>query len=131
MVQAGKVWVPSVEDIVVQHRDIIARSGGEQGILNPSLLHAAVARARGGPFSEKGGVLERCALLLRGIAQDHPFVDGNKRTAFVVIGIMLDRNGFELTEDPREISRFILHVATGDYALEEMILWLHRNARKV
>lgn len=122
--------MPTPEHLIDMHDRIIERTGGEVGILNRGAIEAAVARARWGPFRHGGGLAERAALLIRGIAQDHPFVDGNKRTAFEAAELCMRRNGFALESETEETVGFMVEVARGRHGLEEIYGWIVRNRRR-
>lgn len=112
------------------HDRIIERTGGETGVLNEGPIEAAIARARWGPFHGDGSLSKRAAFLLRGIAQDHPFVDGNKRTAFEAADLFLSRNSVILVADGDEIVGFMVRVARGTRSLREIVAWIERHGRR-
>jgi len=123
--------VPSVEDILGIHDKEVERSGDVKGVLNRGSLEGAVARATHGPFEGPGSVLERGALLLRGICQDHPFADGNKRTAFAATHMFLARNGFKIEASPEVVRDFMLAVAQIELELDGIVAWLGRYVETV
>ena len=94
-----------------------------RGVRHAGAVLAALERARWGPF-EVGDLAERAALLLRGIALDHPFEDGNKRTAFAAAYVFLDLNGARVGASDDEIVAFILSIACEAPAVEEIAGWL-------
>ncbi len=124
------MWFPTVEEIVDMHDRIIDRTGGETGVLRRSSLEAAIARARSGPFTQNGSLAERAGFLLRGIAQDHPFVDGNKRTGYAAADLFLSENGVTLDADEDEIVAFMVQVARGLAPLPEIVAWIERHGRR-
>ena len=121
---------PTAAEVLAAHRDVLRRFGGEPGLLTASPVHAALARCRHGPFP-RGDLAERAAVLVRGIAQDHPFADGNKRTAFAVADAFLRRNGHGLAATPEEAVAFMLAVARGEFDLEGMADWFRSRLEKV
>lgn len=126
------LWFPTVERVVRIHERILEESGGESGLLNRGPIEAAVARARVGPFPAGEATLwNRAALLLRGIAQDHPFVDGNKRTGYEAAAVFLENNGVVLGSSMEEARDFMIEVAQGERGLVGIALWLSRNSRNV
>lgn len=114
--------LPTAAEVVAAHASILRRFGGEPGVLTASPVHAALARCRHGPFT-RGDLAERAAFLVRGIAQDHPFADGNKRTAYAVTDAFLRRNGHGLAATPEEAAAFVLAVARGEFDLDGMADW--------
>lgn len=118
------MWFPTVEQIVQMHDEIIERTGGEPGILHRGSIEAAIERARWGPFPTDGHLVERAALLMRGIVVDHPFVDGNKRTAFEVVETFCERNRHRLAVAQEEIVEISVEVARGSRSVQELAAWL-------
>lgn len=106
------------------HDDILAATGGEPGILNRGPIESAIARARWGPFPGEGDLAERGALLMRGIVSDHPFVDGNKRTAFEVADTFCVRDGKPLTVAQDEIVEFTVQIAQHQPSVATIAAWL-------
>lgn len=120
------MWFPTAEQIVKLHDEIVREGGGSEGVLNPGPIEAAVARARWGPFRH-GDIAERGAFLVRGIAVDHPFVDGNKRTAHEVVEVFLLENGFEIDVDERSLVEQMVAIAKGKRTLAEIRAWIRTN----
>lgn len=123
------MWLPSAGFVEEVHDAILDRGGGETGMLNRGYLEAAVDRARWGPFAT-GDLAERAAMLLRGIIRDHPFVDGNKRTAYEIADIFLRFNGYELEADRDEVVEMTVEIAKGNLELDAISDELRRNMRK-
>lgn len=123
------MWFPSPRFVEEVHDAIIARGGGERGILHRGSLEAAIERARWGPF-HTGDLAERAALLVRGVIRDHPFVDGNKRTAYETADILLRFNGYRLVVDREEVVEMMVEIAKGDVDLARITRWLRKNMRK-
>lgn len=117
------MWFPTVGDVIDLHRRILDRGGGHPGVLNPGAIESALHRARWGPFA-RDGLPERAAFLFRGIAQDHPFVDGNKRTAFELVYLFLYRNGYDLDVTDDAIVETTVHIARGELSIPEIAAWL-------
>ena len=121
---------PTAAEVVAAHARILLRFGGEPGVLTESPVHAALARCRHGPFL-RGDLAERAAFLARGIGQDHPFADGNKRTAYAVVDAFLRRNGHVLRASSEEAQAFMLAVACGVHDLDGMAGWMRSRLEKV
>lgn len=124
------MWFPTVEQVIQIHDEILERTGGETGRLHRGLIEAALSRAQWGPFTQEGALEERAALLMRGIAQDHPFVDGNKRTSVEVADTFLGRNGYDLTASEDDLVERTVLIARGQFSLQEIARWIHRNMQK-
>jgi death on curing protein len=112
------------DEVIAIHEDIIDLFGGMKGILNEGTLEYAVQRA---VYEE---VLEEAAVLLVTIAQEHPFMDGNKRTAFVVAAVILRLNGFELEAEEEDSIRFMIDVARGELGFREVTTWLTDKVKR-
>jgi death-on-curing protein len=110
----------------------IAEHGGALGIRNRSLLESALARpeqhaALGGAAND---VPLLSALYAIAISRNHPFLDGNKRVAFVALETFLNLNGFELVaEDASSVSQ-MLALASGESSDEMFIAWVRANSSR-
>jgi len=123
------VWL-RIETILAAHDEQLAEHGGGAGVRDPGLLESALARplnlfAYGEPSLPK-----LAASYAFGIARNHPFVDGNKRTAAVAAELFLGLNGLDLTVDDVELVRVFLALAAGEVTEEELAAWIGRNSRK-
>lgn len=124
------LWFPTVERILRIHERILEESGGESGLMRRGPIESAVARARSGPFpGGEASVWLRAGFLLRGIAQDHPFVDGNKRTAYETAAVFLENNGVLLEPSLEGARDFMIGVARGEESVGTIADWLRRNCR--
>ena len=112
------------------HAEILARTGGTPGLLNPGAVDSALYRAQWGPFFGVPDVEARAALILRGLCQDHPFADGNKRTSYEAAALFLGLNRTRLEVPADEIVAFMLAVAQDEVDLDSIAEWLRRHARK-
>lgn len=125
------MWFPSAGLLLTLHDRLIERTGGEGGVLHRPALQGIIARIRDGPFEAEADILHRAALLLRGIAAEHPFVDGNKRTAFAATDLFLALNGQIVVASEDEVVDFMLRVARGEEDLGGIESWLRANARNL
>ena len=71
----------------------------------------------------------KAAALMHGLAQNHPFVDGNKRVALTATGIFLELNGYRLTAGNNEAAAFTLDIAAGKLDVNEIAAWLRANTQ--
>lgn len=113
----------TVEEVLDMHDETILRFGGERGLRHRGGVEAALERARHGPFST-GDIAERAAFILRGIVQDHPFVDGNKRAGFQAAETFLRWNGSRIEAPRADVVSFMLGVARGTLDLDDISGWL-------
>lgn len=107
---------------------MLARFGGPPGIRDVGLLESALnclrqIRAYGQP-----NIFDLAAPYAHGIVRNHPFVDGNKRTAFMAAYVFLAANGYRLTCPEAEAVVFVRDLAAGTLAEAEFAVWLARNA---
>jgi death on curing protein len=118
----------TLADVLAMHEDQIARYGGSSGIRDPGLLEAALYRPQTGYYSD---LIEEAAALWESMAQNHPFVDGNKRTAFAALYTFLAINGARLAADPEVSYEFISGLyATGSFRFEVLVPWLRANVEQ-
>ncbi len=124
------IWiVSSVANSI--HNAVIAKyGGGTSGIRDEGLLESALAR----PINSHAyGQTDLCALAASyayGIARNHPYIDGNKRTAFVTACLFLQTNGLEVTMDEAIATTAMLDLAAGKISEEEFATWLHAHTKK-
>jgi death-on-curing protein len=95
---------PTVAETIETHRLLIEEFGGLGGIRDMGLLESAVLRAQNGHYSN---LIEEASALMESLANNHAFVDGNKRVSFVITDVMLRANGFFLDVEPFEAYKFI------------------------
>ncbi len=114
------------------HADTIDTDGGSHGIRDHGLLDAAVAMPRqqfSGQYLHEDLAAMAAAYLFH-IAQNHPFVDGNKRAAVMSALAFLRANGVELTMAPQELEARTLEVASGELSKEHLATWIRGQIRK-
>ncbi len=92
-------------EALAMHADQIERYGGSHGLRDGGLLEAALFRPQTGYYTD---LIEEAAALWESLSQNHPFPDGNKRTAFAAAYTFLAINGARLTADARETQDFVL-----------------------
>lgn len=124
------IWL-EVAAVLAIHDRQISEHGGSSGVRDEQLVESALARpqqlvAYGDPAPDLPAL---AASLTYGIARNHPFVDGNKRTAFVAGLTFLGLNGAELTAAPAERFANIISLAEGMISEEDYAQWLRRNVR--
>ena len=112
-------------EVLSIHADQIARYGGSDGIRDMGLLEAALFRPQTGYYEDE---IAQAAALWESLAQNHPFVDGNKRTAFAVTYTFLAINSLRITAEPDDIYRFIMDgLEAGEFNFEAIKIWLQKN----
>ena len=124
---AAWVWLdPAVLRAV--HDEQLAEHGGAAGTRDATLLESALVRPRHLAAYANPDAADLAASLGFGIARNHPFVDGNKRTAFVAVELFLAMNGFELIADDVDCVMAMLRLAAGDLHEADFAAWLRANS---
>ena len=115
----------TLADVLAIHADQIDRYGGSPGLRDPGLLEAALFRPQTGHYVD---VIEEAAALWESLSQSHPFIDGNKRTAFAAAFTFLAINDVELKVSADETYGFIanLHEA-GAFRFDALVKWLRQR----
>ena len=119
------VWI-NEELVIAVHARQIAEHGGSAGIRDKSLLQSALARSRqlyayGDPPPDTAAL---AASLAYGITKNHPFVDGNKRTAAVLCELYIVINGMNLEANDQDMLNVFLALAEGSLREGELTAWL-------
>lgn len=123
------VWLdPRV--LLAIHEEQLAEHGGAPGIRDQGLFESAIARAQHLAAYGKPAAAALAAAYGFGLARNHPFIDGNKRTAFVAIELFLDLNGFELTASDADAVVTMLALAAGELGEDEFAAWVRANAAR-
>lgn len=127
---ADWIWV-TVEVARQAHDEQLAEHGGAAGLRDPSMLESAMARPLNQAAYGDPDAAELAAAYAFGIARNHPFVDGNKRTAAVVSATFLLLNGYVLTCDDDELIATFLKLAAGELTPEQLTDWFrHWTSRQ-
>ena len=119
----------SVDDVLLLHADTIDSEGGSHGVRDHGLLDAAVAMPRqqfGGAYLHKDLVAMAAAYVWH-IAQNHPFIDGNKRAAVLSALVFLKVNEVENLPGPRELESITLQVAAGESSKDSLTKRFRNN----
>jgi len=112
----------TMAEVLAMHADQIERYGGSQGVRDPGLLEAALYRPQTGYYAD---LIEEAAALWESLAQNHPFIDGNKRTAFAATYTFLAINGARLMADAQEAYVFIADLyEANQFSFDKLIPWL-------
>jgi death on curing protein len=124
------IWLdPNV--IIAIHTEQLAEHGGGTGVRDAGLLDSALARPQNTAAYGDPDVFELAAAYAFGIARNHPFVDGNKRTAYVAAELFLLLNGWELIATDADSVLTFLALAAGDLSEAALADWLRASSRKV
>ena len=132
MSEGYKTWVwidPPV--IRAVHEEQLAEHGGAAGLREVALLESALARPLQLAAYGEPDVAALAASYGYGLARNHPFVDGNKRTAFVAVELFLALNGFELTAKDVACVLTMLDVAASQVSEEGFANWLRQHTARI
>lgn len=121
------VWLQP-EVVLAIHEDQLAEHGGGTGVRDTSLLESALARPRQLAAYGEPDAANLAAAYAYGICRNHAFVDGNKRTAFVVLELFLHLNGHELQASDADCVLTMLTVAAGDITEAELARWIRDHS---
>ncbi len=122
------LWLPQ-EAVTAMHRRQIAEHGGSDGIRDRGLLESALARpeqllAYGDPSPDRAALAAAYAF---GLARNHPFIDGNKRTALVAARTFLVINGTNLVAAQEDKLAMFLRLAAGEISEEALAAWIREH----
>lgn len=121
------------EQVLFLHSRLVSETGGAHGVRDLGMLLSALGRPQA-TFEDKElypDLFTKTAALMDSLVRNHPFVDGNKRTAITSAGIFLWINGYQLTVENREMVRFTLACAQSQLSLEEIAEWFQINSLSV
>jgi death-on-curing protein len=108
------VWIDE-RDALVLHDRLLALHGGAAGLRDHGLLTSALARPRQHfAYAESADIIDMATAYTGGIVRNHPFVDGNKRTGFVVGILFLELNGYRFTAREEDAAQAVLELAAGN-----------------
>jgi death-on-curing protein len=124
------VWLLDVA-VLIAHEVSLANFGGADGIRDRNLLESALARPRNQFVYGSTEIPELAAAYTAGIVQNHPFVDGNKRTGFLAGAAFLELNGLRLTATEPEATQIILGLAAGNVSELQLAAWFREKSVKL
>jgi len=122
----------SIKEVEIIHNILIDKFGGSKGIRDKGLLESALSR----PFATFNNKdlystpVEKASAILESIVINHPFVDGNKRTAYTLMRLILLENELDLVASQDEKYNFVISISTGEYRFEEIKKWIQTNLKK-
>jgi death-on-curing protein len=122
-------WI-SKQALLLLHGESLAEHGGAVGLRDEGLLDSALARAQNLAAYGDPDIAALAAAYGSGISQNHPFVDGNKRAAFLSVGLFLALNGYRLVVTQAEATVAVLALAAGDLEVFEFAGWLREHLGK-
>ncbi|MEK7101451.1 MAG: type II toxin-antitoxin system death-on-curing family toxin [Patescibacteria group bacterium] len=123
----------TLKQILAVHERAIQKYGGSSGIRDTGMLQSAIYR----PFATFDGqdlypdIYLKAGALIQSIVKNHPFIDGNKRTAFITTYNFLALNGIKITTGKREIVKFMVSVANKNLSVDEISSWLKSHSTTI
>lgn len=123
------IWVPK-ETVFGIHAKSLALYGGSDGLRDEGMLESALGRPENLAAYGSPTVFELAAAYAFGVARNHPFVDGNKRTAFLTAALFLSLNKYNLVAAEPEATATMMALAAGDLGEEEYATWLRAHSRQ-
>jgi death-on-curing protein len=122
------VWIDE-RDTLALHDRLLALYGGAVGLRDGGLLKSALARPQQHfAYGESPDIVDMAAAYTWGIVRNHPFLDGNKRTGFVVGVLFLELNGYRFTASEEEAAQMVLELASGNLDEAGYIAFLRAHA---
>jgi death on curing protein len=127
---SNRTWIWLDADVLrAVHEEQLAEHGGAAGTRDEGLFESALARPRNLVAYGDPDAPELAAAYGFGIARNHPFIDGNKRTAFVAVELFLELNGHELLASDADCVLTMLAVAAGQMDEATFARWLRQHSR--
>jgi len=117
--------------VIAIHDRLLALHGGAAGVRDRGLLESALARPRQHhAYADSPDIAEMAALYTAGVVRNHPFVDGNKRTGFLIGVLFLELNGFEFDASEEDATQAVTSLAAGTLDEAGYSAWLRENIRR-
>jgi death-on-curing protein len=123
----------SAEQVLFIHSRLIDTTGGLHGVRDTGLLQSAVERPKA-TFEGKDlykDVFRKTAALMESLTNNHPFIDGNKRTAVTSSTLFLQFNGHLLNTSQKKLEKFALQMATDKASFQDAVEWFKKNSDKI
>ena len=123
------IWIEDDLVFAIHDRQLVEH-GGAEGVRDESLLHSALGRPLNHSIYASSDVIELAAKYTAGIIQNHPFIDGNKRTYFVVGVLFLELNGYRFTASEEAAAQAVRELAAGMIDEEGFCEFLRANTER-
>jgi death-on-curing protein len=122
-------WVDKTA-LVLLHDESLGEHGGAAGMRDEGLFESALARPENLAAYEDPDIASLAATYGVGLAKNHPFVDGNKRAAFLAVGLFLALNGYRLCASQIDATNTMLAVAAGELSESDFAAWIRQNSKR-
>lgn len=124
-------WL-TTQEVVAIHDDLIQEFGGSNGLLNEGALESTLNRPKQlAYYKAESTIYDLAAAYGYGLAKNHCFIDGNKRTALDVMAVFLIRNAYELIASEVEVVEIMVDLVQDNFSQEELAVWLSKNSKPV
>ena len=123
----------TVRQILILHETLLKKHGGSSGVRDLGMLESAVHR----PFATFAGedlypdMFLKIGALIQSLVKNHPFVDGNKRTAYVSAFTVLKYNQVKITATQKEVIKLMISVANENLSVDEISSWLRSHSSRM
>lgn len=120
----------TAEQVLFIHYRLVSETGGEHGVSDLGLLESAIARPQA-TFDRQElypDIFEKAAALMESLINNHPFMDGNKRTGIACAVLFLQQNGISFLAKNTELEKFTLRVASSHAGRSEITKWLKKHS---
>ncbi|MGH7841049.1 MAG: type II toxin-antitoxin system death-on-curing family toxin [Candidatus Binataceae bacterium] len=129
MARKAPIWIDE-RDVLALHDRLLALDGGAAGLRDSNLLKSALARpGQLQAYGDQPDVIDLAAAYSAGIVRNHPFVDGNKRTGFIVGVLFLEINGYRFIASEADATQAVLALAAGALDEAAFAAWMRANTR--
>jgi len=125
------IWIDE-RDALALHDRLLALDGGAPGVRDMGLLQSALARPQQlYAYGDNPDIIDMAASYTAGIVRNHPFIDGNKRTGFLVGVLFLELNGVRFTATEESAAQTILSLAAGTLDEPAFAAWMHAQVKRL
>lgn len=120
-------------EVLFYHNISIEQYGGSKGVRDEGSLESAIER----PYASFAGeelytsLFQKAAAILESIVKNHPFVDGNKRTGFLVAAALLIHDDYELIASEEDAYNFVIEVASSHMDFDNIVEWIEQHSAKI
>ncbi|WKN44649.1 type II toxin-antitoxin system death-on-curing family toxin [Tunicatimonas pelagia] len=122
----------SEREVLEIHAILIEQFGGSSGVRDKELLNSAINR----PFQTFGGQelypnpIDKAAAIIESIVSNHPFIDGNKRTGYVLARLLLMNERIKIQATQEEKYQFVISISIGERSFDQIKEWLEKNTKQ-
>jgi death on curing protein len=123
----------TLRQTLLLHEYMIRKHGGSSGVRDMAMLKSAIYR----PFASYGGddlyqdIYLKAGALIQSVVKNHPFIDGNKRTAFVAAYAFLKLNRIQMIISNAKVTKFMVRVSKDNLSVDEISDWLKKNSKEI